>query len=86
MGAAIPVVDVNKNTIMSMLRTDVFGFKAEDIESQAKMVYNLVSNGSDGDVKYVGGYVRNKAGYVIITPTISSATAKPSRKKNNQSL
>ena len=64
-------VDINKDTIMKMLRTDVFGFKAEEIENKAKEVFNLVSGApaeKRTDVKMVGGYVRTMDGFIIITP------------------
>jgi hypothetical protein len=63
---AAALVDVNKGTIMSMLRTDVFGFKPQDVESQAKDVYHLVSGG-DRNVKLIGGYVRTMQGLIIVT-------------------
>jgi hypothetical protein len=81
---ASSVVDVNKDTIMQMLRTDVFGFKAADMEEQAKEVYHLV-NGQEGvrNVKLVGGYVRTQAGFIILNqqlPAVDSATGKKKKK------
>jgi len=66
----MPTKDINKDTIMSMLRTDVFGFKHSDIERKAEQIYHLVGGQKGG----TGGYKRNRNGFiniVSITPNIA---------------
>jgi len=53
--------DINKDTIMNMLRTDVFGFKPQDIESKAEELFHLVSG-----TNITGIYNRSANGFVII--------------------
>ncbi len=75
--------DVNKDTIMKMLRQDVFGFSADDIESKAKEVSNVISNGGDipNGARVIGGYLRNSDGHIIIKQKIEKNTAPKKQKK-----
>lgn len=61
--------DINKATIMNMLRTDVFGFSNEEIECAAKEVFTLTSDGKKPSTSKNGkksGYARNDNGCIII--------------------
>lgn len=70
-------VDINKATIMNMLRTDVFGFSPVDIENKAKEVYNLVG----GKPSKPGGWVRDASGFIQIS---LKSTFKPTARKSKK--
>lgn len=74
-------IDINKNTIMEMLRTDVFGFRPSDIESQAKEVFHLVSGDDSSAANHPGGYARNKSGFIVISTLNNTARGGKKMKK-----
>jgi ABC-type transport system involved in cytochrome c biogenesis ATPase subunit len=85
--AVTQVKDINKTTIMDMLRTDVFGFTTEDIEESAKEAYNLVVNGDNGvgapKLRMIAGYGRNETGHIVLFQSqnkIPEKLAKPKKK------
>lgn len=74
-------IDVNKDTIMNMLRTDVFGFKPVDIEAKAKEIFHLVGGGSnEAAVMHINGYGRNSNGFIVLSRIGGSSKSKNSRK------
>lgn len=74
---AASVIDINKSTIMNMLRTDVFGFSPVDIENKAKEVYHLVG----GKPSQPGSWLRDSKGFIQIS---LKSTFKSSGKKTKK--
>jgi hypothetical protein len=80
------LIDINRGTIMSMLRTDLEGFQPKAVEDVAKDVHHLVSGGDDSgyqqrSFKIVNGYGRNKDGFIMLFPIESNNTTSNSKKK-----
>lgn len=81
------IVDINRNTLIKMLHTDLAGFQPKAIEDVAKEVHHLVS-GDDSyqprSHKFANGYGRNKDGFIMLFRVESNNTTSNSKKKTTK--